>query len=151
MLKRKWGTESNGKLQHLFITSKTATLVPEFVLGQNTLMMIYALNSWPTKGRIEGRDAMKPLCWRSVESKDAGRPSLTHHYRSGWNDNGTKWIRCVWRNGRMKFVVGKTGETPRETYLDSVSSTTKSTCSDRDANWGPQRWDSNNFRFTRTD
>ena len=32
MLKMKWGAESNGKLPHLFITSKTATLVPEFVM-----------------------------------------------------------------------------------------------------------------------
>ena len=31
MLKREWGEESNGKLMHLFIPSKTATLVPEFV------------------------------------------------------------------------------------------------------------------------
>ena len=31
-------------------------------------------------------------------------------------------------------------ETPRKTYPDLVSSTTKSTWSDRDANWGPQRW-----------
>ena len=30
MLKREWGAESNGKLSHLFIPSKTATLVPEF-------------------------------------------------------------------------------------------------------------------------
>ena len=30
MLKREWGAESNGKLPHLFIPSKTATVVPEF-------------------------------------------------------------------------------------------------------------------------
>ena len=30
MLKREWGRESNGKLPHLFIPSKTATLVSEF-------------------------------------------------------------------------------------------------------------------------
>ena len=30
MLKRECGAESNGKLPHLFIPSKTATLVPEF-------------------------------------------------------------------------------------------------------------------------
>ena len=30
MLKRDWGAESNGKLPHLFIPSKTAALVPEF-------------------------------------------------------------------------------------------------------------------------
>ena len=32
MLKRDWGAESNGKLQHLFIPSKTAALVPEFAV-----------------------------------------------------------------------------------------------------------------------
>ena len=32
MLKRKWGAESNGRLPHLFIPSKTATLVPEFAV-----------------------------------------------------------------------------------------------------------------------
>ena len=32
MLKREWGAESNGKLPHLFISSKTATLVPEFAV-----------------------------------------------------------------------------------------------------------------------
>ena len=32
MLKREWVAESNGKLPHLFIPSKTANLVPEFAL-----------------------------------------------------------------------------------------------------------------------
>ena len=32
MLKREWGAESNGKLSHLFIPSKTATLIPEFAM-----------------------------------------------------------------------------------------------------------------------
>ena len=32
MLKREWDAESNGKLPHLFIPSKTATLVPEFAM-----------------------------------------------------------------------------------------------------------------------
>ena len=32
MLKREWGAESNGKLPHLFIPSKTATQVPEFAM-----------------------------------------------------------------------------------------------------------------------
>ena len=32
MLKRECGAESNGKLPHLFILSKTATLVPEFAV-----------------------------------------------------------------------------------------------------------------------
>ena len=37
MLKRQWGAESNGKLPHLFIHSKTATLVPEFVVENLSL------------------------------------------------------------------------------------------------------------------
>ena len=32
MLKREWGAESNGKLPHLFIPSKTAAFVPEFAV-----------------------------------------------------------------------------------------------------------------------
>ena len=32
MLKREWGAESNGKLPHLFVPSKTATRVPEFAM-----------------------------------------------------------------------------------------------------------------------
>ena len=32
MLKREWGVESNGKLPHLFIPSKTAILVPGFAV-----------------------------------------------------------------------------------------------------------------------
>ena len=34
MLKREWGAESNGKLPHLFIPSKTAALVPEFAVEE---------------------------------------------------------------------------------------------------------------------
>ena len=37
MLKREWGAESNGKLQHLSIPSKTATWVPEFAVGDLSL------------------------------------------------------------------------------------------------------------------
>ena len=32
MLNREWGAESNGKLLHLFVLNKTATLVPEFAV-----------------------------------------------------------------------------------------------------------------------
>ena len=42
--KEEWGAESNGKLLHLFIPSKTATLVPEFAvedlpLGRNATLV----------------------------------------------------------------------------------------------------------------
>ena len=43
MLKREWGAESNGKLQHLFIPSKTATLVPEFAVEDLPLSRTAAL------------------------------------------------------------------------------------------------------------
>ena len=43
MLKREWGVESNGKLPHLFIPSKTATLVPEFAMEDLPFGRIAAL------------------------------------------------------------------------------------------------------------
>ena len=51
MLKREWGAEINGKLPHLFIPSKTATLVPEFTVevlafAVKGLMMINEMG-WP--------------------------------------------------------------------------------------------------------
>ena len=73
---------------------------------------INILNSCPTQGRDEGWDAMKPLYYRSVSSKGAGRPSLTHHRNVWWNE--TKWMRWVWRNGGMKFVVGENGRNPEK-------------------------------------
>ena len=43
MLKREWGAESNGKLPHLFIPSKTATLVPVFAMEDLPLGRIAVL------------------------------------------------------------------------------------------------------------
>ena len=45
MLKRAWGAESNGKLPHLFIPSKIATLVPEFAVEVMSLAITAALVS----------------------------------------------------------------------------------------------------------
>ena len=45
MLKREWGEESNEKLSHLFIPSKTATFVPEFVVENLPLGRTAALES----------------------------------------------------------------------------------------------------------
>ena len=73
---------------------------------------INILNWCPTQGRVEGWDAMKPLYYRSVSSKDAGRPRLTHHHKGRWNE--TKWTRWVWRNGGMKVVVGENGRNPEK-------------------------------------
>ena len=43
MLKREWGAESNGKLVHLFIPSKTATLAFEFAVADLPLGRTAAL------------------------------------------------------------------------------------------------------------
>ena len=43
MLKREWGAESNRKLPHLFIPSKTATVVPEFAVEDLPLSRTPAL------------------------------------------------------------------------------------------------------------
>ena len=45
MLKREWGAESNGKLLHLFIPSKVATLVPVFAVEELSLGQICNLGS----------------------------------------------------------------------------------------------------------
>ena len=43
MLKREWSAESNGKLQRLFIPSKTSTLVSEFAVKDLPLGRTVAL------------------------------------------------------------------------------------------------------------
>ena len=43
MLRRERGAESNGKLQHLFIPSKTAAWVPEFAVEDLALSRTAAL------------------------------------------------------------------------------------------------------------
>ena len=43
MLKREWGAESNGKLPHLSIPSKTAAWVPEFAVEDLSLSRSAAL------------------------------------------------------------------------------------------------------------
>ena len=50
MLKREWGAESNGKLPHLFIPSKSATLVTESAvenlhLDRTLMIMMINVNS----------------------------------------------------------------------------------------------------------
>ena len=55
MLKREWGAESNGKLPHLLIPSKTETLDPEFAVEDSpldktaTLVPAFAVKYLPLK------------------------------------------------------------------------------------------------------
>ena len=59
MLKGEWGAESNGKLLHLFIPSKTATLVPEFAVEDLPLGRTEALVSeFPMKDLPIGQNTL---------------------------------------------------------------------------------------------
>ena len=92
---------------------KTRKTVKNLVLFLQTFQVNVfkkILNSCPTQGRVEGWDAMKPLQYRSVSSKGAGRPRLKHHHKGGWNE--TKWMRWGWRNGEVKLVVGENERNP---------------------------------------
>ena len=106
----------SGKMTIDFYYSKASPLCRTVQLLAKTrgveLIKINILKSCPTQGRVEGWDAMKPLYYRSVSSNGAGRPRLTHHHKGWWNE--TKWMRWVWRNGGMKFVVGEKGEKPTQ-------------------------------------
>ena len=70
MLKREWGAESNGKLPHLFIASKSATLVDELTmedlpLGRNAaLIPVFAVKDLPL-GRTHFDDI--ETLWSSPE------------------------------------------------------------------------------------
>ena len=64
LLKREWGTESNGKLPHLFIPSKTGTYVPEFAMEDLPFGRIAALvpefcSDGPALGQNTGDDDVK--------------------------------------------------------------------------------------------
>ena len=61
MLKREWGAESNGKLPHLLIPSKTPTLVPEFAV--ESLPLVRTANLVPAF-------AVKDLPWAEHSDDD---------------------------------------------------------------------------------
>ena len=59
MLKREWSAESNGKLPHLFIPSKTATKVPEFAMEDLSFGRIAVfVPEFPVKDLSLGRTLM---------------------------------------------------------------------------------------------
>ena len=94
---------------HIPLTKKNVTLV-----GQTHCRLhcykYPQLVSNTRSGR--GMRCDEPLYYRSVSSKGAGRPRLTHHHKGWWNE--TKLMRWVWRNGGMKFVVGENGRNPEK-------------------------------------
>ena len=77
------------------------------------------ISSTRVQHKVGSRDEMRwspYITYRSVSSKGAGRPRLTHHYKGWWN--GTKWMRWVekWWNeicGRGKREIPR--EKPTQT------------------------------------
>ena len=66
MLKREWGAESNGKLPHLSIPSKTAAWVSVFVVGDLPLSRTAALVlEFAVKDQPLGRILMVIYTYRS--------------------------------------------------------------------------------------
>ena len=72
MPKREWGEESNGKLPHLFIPSKTAILVPEFAveglllertISRPRLSSGYNIGLWIRGSRVWSRSLSMDFFW----------------------------------------------------------------------------------------
>ena len=88
------------------------------VMGIPLPLYIYILNSCPTQGRVEVWDAMKPLYYRSVSSKGAGRPRLMHHHKGGWNETKMiemsveKWWNEICDSGNREKPCEKPTQTP---------------------------------------
>ena len=79
-----------------------------------TFELYIKISSNRVQHKVGSRDEMR---WSSNiiilwVAKGAGRPRLTYHHKGGWNE--TKWMRWVWRNGGIKFVVGENGRNPVE-------------------------------------
>ena len=68
------------------------------------------------QGREMRRDAMMPLYWRSVNSKDASWPHLMHHHRGRWNEMNEMSVKKWWNEicGRGQH------EKPREKNLSRL-------------------------------
>ena len=91
-LKRKWGAKSNGKLPHLFIPSKTATLVPEFAVEDlpldrtATLVPVFA---------VKYLSLRKPMAsYRTYLSLIKLQPWLL----------SLQWKTCLWTELQLWFL-----------------------------------------------
>ena len=80
--------------------------------------IINILNSCLTQGRVEGWGAMKPRYCRSVNSKGAGRPRLTHHSQGlmEWNEidetRVEKWWNEICGRGKREKLREKRTQIP---------------------------------------
>ena len=70
MLKREWGAKSNGKLSHIFIPSKTATLVPEFAVEQ---LPLHRTTAWVPEYTVKDLTLGRTLRWYNIKYKILNR------------------------------------------------------------------------------
>ena len=104
MLKREWDAESNGKLLHLFIPSKTALLVPEFGVGtclrQNCSVGSCACSEGPALGQ-KTRDGDDTLY---INEKEI----IKHFYRPIYHKYSAQRqvLHCKRRNLRCSSAEG---------------------------------------------
>ena len=107
------------------------------------------ISSTHVRHRAGSRDEMRWIPF--IEGLWITRMPPDHAWGNITGTNETKWMRWVWKNGGMNFVVGENERNPEKTYTDSVSST-KPTWSDRDANSWLQRQGaaSNHLRHVET-
>ena len=84
MLKREWRSESNGKLPYLFISSKTATLVPEFAVEDlpldrtSNLVTAFAVKDLPLGRTLMMMNINGPPL-EMWNLKDYLKPRFKHH------------------------------------------------------------------------
>ena len=120
MLKREWGAESNRKLPHLFIPSKTTTLVPEFAVEDLPLNRTAILvDAFAVKDLSLGRTIMMMMCgkiWNEICGAKNGRnprklPRLRfvhHETRSEWlcwDSSGERRVTNRLRHGAASIII----------------------------------------------
>ena len=94
--------------------------------SSNVCLMIKTITVWPmnknitscpTQGRVERWDAIKPLYWRSANSKYAGRPRVTHITEADemkgneTNECGEMMEGNLW-HGKQRDTREKSTQTP---------------------------------------
>ena len=101
VLKREWGAESNGKLKHVFIPSKTTTLVPEFAVEDMPLGRTVALvpgflqwTTWPW-AEYSGDDIANGLY------EDTKRKA---EKRVEWRMLSLQWKTCPWAEHYFIYI-----------------------------------------------
>ena len=90
------------------------------------------LYSCLTQGRVEGWEAMTPLCWRSVNGKGAGRPRLSHHHRGWWIEMDEMSVQKLWNEICGRGKLEKPREKPTQSSFRPPNGVTEA------ANSGPQ-------------